>query len=48
MLHKRVHQESIKNRESDPVYGGRSLSHDALANKNEPTINRTEIHVEIS
>jgi len=29
MLHKRVHQESIKNRESDPVYGGRSLSHGA-------------------
>ena len=29
MLHKRVHQESIKNRESDPVYGRRSLSHGA-------------------
>ena len=26
MLHKRVHQDSIKNKESDPVYGGRSLS----------------------
>lgn len=26
MLHKRVHQDSVKSKESDPVYGGRSLS----------------------
>lgn len=29
MLHKRVHQDEIKSKEEDPVYGGRSLSHSA-------------------